>query len=402
MTSLRSYFNLPEDEIYLNSGTLSISPRVVQEAVVHHLLEYDRNPTRALIGTWEKLWEVQKGLASFLGADPRDLFLHHNVTEALNDLILGIPLPAGGEIAVTDLEYGAIVNVCKLRAIREGYQLRAIEVPFSPASGDELISKIVSQLKPDTRMLLVSHVFTGNGLILPLAELARITRERGIVLVVDGAHAVGAIDVDFSKLADVDLYAGNLHKWVMGPKGTGFGWVSPRHQEALQSLRAGWTTFEIPPQYAAFGEGRLFTLRFLRSSCHQFAPFFALKETFEFWKQHGRERIFTAKRALDERLHAGMIQNGWKSISPSRESGLCGPLLSYDLPVQGPFGDNWPAWMHSMSTTEKLQVITPPVKGKFRLRLSPNIYNTQGEVDRSVALLSGLGQAAKTSSRTLK
>src|SRR5690348_16175777 len=111
--SFRSEFDLDESLIYLNSGTQSICPRNVLEAVVRHLHAYERNPTDHLIHSWENLWKTQSELAEFLGARPQDLFLRPNVTLAMNSFVLGARLPHDGEILVSDTEYQAVVNVCR-------------------------------------------------------------------------------------------------------------------------------------------------------------------------------------------------------------------------------------------------------------------------------------------------
>ena len=388
MSELAADFDLDRSFIYLNSGTLSISPRPVFEAFVRHAKDYERNPTGSLIESWHRLWEVQKELAAFFHARPEDLFLHHNVTEALNEFVLGVPLAVGngGEIVVTDLEYGAVVNLCRFRAERSGLSLRTIALPSEPVdlvslTPGEVVRRIVAQLRPETRLLLVSHVMTGTGLVIPLRELARETRARGVVLVVDGAHGPGALPLDFRTLDDLDFYGGNLHKWMMGPKGTGFGWVPARWQESLTPSHAGWTTYDTPPGFAAFGDGNPFTTRFLRSSCHQFAPFFAIHELLRFWRSHGVDNLFAWRGALAASLEAKMVATGWELLSPR------GPLLPYRLPKH--LEERGYGLMRDLLLQHKLQISTPQVKGRSCLRLSPHVYNSEAELERAVQILTG-------------
>ncbi len=233
------------------------------------------------MGTWGRLWEAQKRLGAFFRADPKSLFLRQNVTEAMNAFILGIPLPMGSEILLSDLEYQAVENICRYRAERDGLTLRKFHVPVPEAgrmTPKEFADLVASELRPETGLLVLSHVFTGNGMVLPIAEIAARAREQGVLFAVDGAHAAGALDLDFGVLENVDFYGTNLHKWMLGPKGTGFGWVSPRHHEALRPLEAGWATFESPNDYKAFGDGARFPARFLMQGCRNFGPFFAIEE----------------------------------------------------------------------------------------------------------------------------
>ena len=386
----RDEFDLDPGLIYLNSGSHSICPRLVIAAVEKYQREAEKNPTTGLFLAWERLWAVQKKIAEFFKADAQNLFLRANVTTVLNTFIMGIPLDGPGEILVTDLEYGAIVNACRYRAEQDGLSLRTFVLPtsreiYSTLSEDSLVQQIVLNFRPNTKMLLISHVMTANGLVIPIAKLAKETRQRGIILIVDGAHGPGALPLDFSRLSDVDYYAGNFHKWFMGPKGTGFGWVPGRHQKALKILEPGWTTYDVPSVYQTFGSGSVFQTRFMISASHNFAPFYALNETLEFWKRHGAETIFARLGELSEftSREADRIL-GWKSLSPP-PGPLLGPLISWESPDI--FSDLKYNWMLRLLREYGLQVATPPVRGKNALRISPHIYNTEEEITRGLEIL---------------
>lgn len=399
---MRQHFDLDSELIYLNSGTHSLCPRQVNEALSKYRTEYEANPTHGLFTNWGKLWEVQKDLASFFNARPTDLILRLNVTHALSDFILGAKLPpAGGgragEILVSDLEYGAIVNQCRFRAQREGFSLRTLRLPsceddFPTLTPEKLVRLVLDELKPETRILLLSHVMTANGLVMPIAEIARETRRRGILFVVDGAHAPGVLPLDFSKLEDVDFYAGNLHKWMMGPKGTAFGWVAPRHQETLEPMQAGWTTFEFPPAFRAFGDGSRFQGKMMLSGCHDFAPFYALRETLQFWREMGAERIVSRIRDLQLHVYREMKEKvGWPLLSPA-PGPLLGPLLSFEMPES--LQAKGYGVMFELLEEKKLQVSITPIQGRFCLRLSPHIHNMEDEVSRAVEMIAGVDRRA--------
>lgn len=388
--NFRSKFELDENILYMNSGTHSICPTEVMEAQFRYQKLYELNPTFGLNNAWKDLWTVQQDLAAFFHADPQDLFLRSNVTEALNEFILNVPgIPSGSEILTSDIEYHAIVNICHLKAKNEELSVRSLHVPVFGAelkalSSAALVDHVVSQLRPETKMLLLSHVSTGNGLILPLKEIAKETRKRGILLVADGAHAPGCFPLDFREWEDVDFYAGSLHKWMMGPKGTSFGWVPKRHQGTLQAVHAGWTTFEIPPQFEAFGNHNAFTARFLMASCYNFAPFFALKETLQFWRSYGDlilERILKLQTLLEVEMQR---EFGWQR-SATAGSELHGPLLSYLLPEK--FKGHGLKFRDYLYKEYKLQVAVPHVQGYDLLRLSPHCYNTEDEIVRAVKVL---------------
>lgn len=375
--------------IYLNSGTHSLTPPSILDAMQRYQREYETNPTLNLFHLQPRLWRVQTRLARFFGADPRDIFLRSNVTQVLNEFIQGVPLPKGSEIALTDLEYGAIVNLVRFRCERDGLKQRTIHLPgtaegYAKLTPSALVDLIVSQLGPETRMLVVSDVMTYNGLKLPLEGLSAKTRKRGILLVVDGAHGPGSTALDFRKLSNVDFYGGNLHKWMMGPKGTSFGWVHPDHQKTLTPLLAGWTTFETTPPFDEFGDGSRFAVKMLIVGCQDYSPFYALEDLVEHWEKQGpaklRARIYELQADLEEKMKALHVPSASPPFGIMR-----GPLMAYEMPEKARKN----AWGLFVDLAEKhgLQVAMPQMQGRAVLRLSPHVYNTLEENTQAVEIL---------------
>lgn len=395
--SFRELFDLDPSLTYLNSGTHSICPTRVTDEVIRHLRAFERNPTANLAGVWPKLWASQQALARYLGARPEDLILRPSVTSAMNAFLMTIPLAHGsGEILVSDGEYGAIANICRFRAERDGLSLRAFHLPgwtaeLAHATEDSLVDCVLRELRPETRILVLSHVITGNGLRLPIERIAHETRKRGVLFAVDGAHATGAIEMDFARLEDVDFYAGNLHKWVMGPKGTGFGWRSPRHQDALQPLEAGWTTFAPHPPHTGFAPGHTNTQRLLNAASIDFAPWLALPEVFKLWSELGADAVRARLGALQACVEREMRnQVGWNLLA-SPDLKLRGPLLAYELPQA--FEAEGYGFMFRFYEKHRIQVASSMLQGRWVLRISPHIYNTEEEIAHAARAIAELARA---------
>jgi isopenicillin-N epimerase len=338
---------------------------------------------------WARLWQIQKRLAAFFHADPRSFFLRQNVTEAMNVFILGMPLPMGSEILLSDLEYQAVENICRYRAERDGLTMRKFHIPV-PESGrmsaQEISDLVASELRPETGLLVLSHVFTGNGMVLPVAEIAARTREQGVLFAVDGAHAAGALELDFGALEHLDFYGSNLHKWMLGPKGTGFGWVSARHHEALRPLEAGWSTFESSNDYKPFGNGARFPARFLMQGCRNFGPFFAIEDMLAFWEKHTPAKIRARIRSLQKFLEREVAAKlDWPLLSPKLDGGLRGPLTTYALPAR--LEEQGYGLMSRLLTEHGLQISMTRMQGRWRMRLSPHVYITEEDISRAVDIL---------------
>ncbi len=385
---MREFFDLEDGTLYLNSGTHSVCPRSVLDVVAREQREYDRNPTQGLLASVERLWKVHQELGDFFGTRPQDLFLRNNVTESLNAFILGIPLQAGSEILLSDQEYGAVKNLCRFRAERDGLSLRELAIPSTPGqlqalTPGALVERVVSAIRPETSMIVLSHVMTANGLILPIAEIARETRKRGVLIAIDGAHGPGALSIDFSELQDVDFYGGNFHKWMMGPKGTSFGWVPERHQKALRPLSAGWTTFEAAGHYAPLAP-HPFAARMLMTGCQDYSRFYALSEVLRFWREQGPDRIRSRILSLQKRLEEGLARLTWESVSPPRGP-MRGSLLAYRLPPT--LAALTPTPMAALYERHRLQISTPNWGGSPCVRFSPHIYTTEAEIDQTLEIL---------------
>lgn len=368
--------------INLNNGTLGLSPSIVIDQQKAELENFERNTSSGYGDAWGRLWKIQQGLGQFLKSRPQDLFLRPNVTLALNEIIMGLQLPANSEILTNTFEYGAIVNILKHKCQRDGLSLRTEDLSalYECSDDEAVIEVILKTISPKTRMLLISHIFTGNSLIVPLGKLARALREKGVLLVVDGAHAPGLLNLDFTQdLAEVDYYAGNLHKWFMGPKGTAFGWVHPDHQGSMNPQYGSWTTSENPPpNMASFGHPGEFASRMLWSHSQSFSSYYGLESALAYWDLHRPEVIRQQIQMRMTYLKNSLDVAGVSVLAKNYNSAfLCYNSSEFSkAQFQGIFLKETP-----------LQVGLPRLPGAQILRLTPHIHNTQVELTEAVRIL---------------
>ena len=370
------------DYIHLNAGTLSKVPIPVRNRLRFHEEEYDRNPTKALFLSYERFWRIQQLLAQYFGAQAEDLILRPNITQALNVFLMGIPLEEG-EFLSTSHEYGAVSNIVKLRAQREGRQYREVLLE-NHDSTERQVDTIIRSLTERTRLLLVSHVITSTGALLPIERIAKETKRRGITFVVDGAHALGAIPLDFSQLDGVDCYGANLHKWMMAPKGTAFIWVPKTLQEKIQLQEGGWASFKTPHFLEKFNHGDPVSSRLFMQGCIDAAPFFAVEDLLEWRRAIGEKKIQAYIHQLQELLEGEIAANlGWKCLSPPK--GQRGPLLAYE-PPEAWTGLSW-RLATELYTKIKIQVAVPLLGTKPVLRFSPGLHNSPEDILEAVRRL---------------
>src|SRR6185436_7435967 len=143
------------------------------------------------------------------------------VSAAINLVASGLPLESPGEVLMTDHEYGSMVWCWERAAARRGLSIRTFPLPTMASDPGLIVEAAVAAMTPRTRLFFFSHVLSPTGLVLPAKELCAEARRRGIITVVDGAHAPAMIPLDLDDIG-ADFYGANCHKWLLAPTGAGF------------------------------------------------------------------------------------------------------------------------------------------------------------------------------------
>lgn len=226
---LLDLFLLDPEVVFLNHGSFGACPRPVFEAYQAAQRELERQPVEflALERRLPELLEVpRRRLAAFLGADPECLALATNASSAVNAVARSLPLVPGDEILLAEDEYPGMTALWSY--VADGTGARVVRAPFD-------------ELEPGTRtkVVFVSHIEWTSGRVNDLAPVLDAARAAGALSIVDGAHAPGQIDLQLDVLG-ADVYAGNCHKWLCAPKGTGFLYARPEVQHVIDPLVVSW------------------------------------------------------------------------------------------------------------------------------------------------------------------
>lgn len=239
MLRMRELFLLDPDTVFLNHGSFGACPREVFDAQQRWQLEMERNPVQFLgRRSAGLLREARERLGAFLGARADDLVFVPNATTGVNTVVQSLDLSAGDEVLTTDLEYGACDATWQRVCERVGATYRRVEIPL-PYRHDEVVDRVMAAVTERTRVIFVSHITSTTALILPVSELCAAARARGILTLIDGAHAPGQIALDIDSVG-ADFYVGNCHKWMCAPKGVGFLHARPEHHATLDALVTSW------------------------------------------------------------------------------------------------------------------------------------------------------------------
>lgn len=236
---MRELFLLDPDTVFLNHGSFGACPREVFDAQQRWLLEMERNPVEFLgRRSGALLAQARQRLAAELGADAADLVFIPNATTGVNVVARSLALQPGDEVLATDHEYGACDATWQRECARMGAAYRRVEIPL-PLDREGFARRVMAAVTPRTRALFLSHLTSTTALIFPLDELCARARERGLLTVIDGAHAPGHIPLALDALG-ADFYTGNCHKWLCAPKGSAFLHARREHQEALHATVTSW------------------------------------------------------------------------------------------------------------------------------------------------------------------
>jgi isopenicillin-N epimerase len=207
-------------------------------------------------------------------------------------------------------------------------------------------------------------------LILPIGELCRRARERGLLVVVDGAHAPGQLPIELGAL-DADAYAGNCHKWLCAPKGAGFLWVRRELQPSVDSLVVGWGWAD---EQAGFVE------RNQRDGTRDPAAYLAVPAAIDFQAGRGWDDVRARCHALAVEALAGLADVGAQPLAG--DESWFGQMVSVVLP---PCDAETLALR--LAHEHSIEVYGKEWNGRPVMRVSFQGYNSASDLERLLEVL---------------
>ncbi len=389
-TSSRDRWALEDGAAHLNHGSFGAVPREVLEHQRALRAEMESQGVRFL--WWEleaKLDAVRESLGAFVDAHPDDLAMVTNATTGVNTVLRNLRLHPGDELLATDHGYNACTNALEAVAEAAGARVTTADVPFPSAGPAEALRAIVGAITPRTRLVLVDHVTSPTALILPVAEIAAACRDRGVPVLVDGAHAPGMLPLSLRDLAraGVTYYTGNLHKWVCAPKGAGFLWVAPAEQGRVRPLvishganspRSDRSRFRLEFDWTGTGDP---------------TPWLCVPEALRVMGAllpGGWDAVRAANRALC--LRARDLLCAALEVAPPAPDSMLGSMASVPLPSRVAPGVTAGVLSRRLWAEAHIEVpVMPWPCGTSRiLRVSAQQYNTLAEYSRLAEVLHAL------------
>lgn len=237
------------EPMYVNTQLVNsrrgAAPKVVRDRVrslvdlslAYELDEYE--PFKELKESGSSV-EIRRQLADYFGSGDDEIALTRNAMEGILNVLNGVDLKPGDEVLATRFCYDSNLVILRQRVLREGIVLKFVDLPFGITTDAEIIDAFRAAIGERTRLLSIPHVVARTGLVLPVKEIAELATFRGAFTFVDGAHSAGHFVFRLDELG-CDAYAACLHKWMYGPRGTGFLYVRRDRIPDVWPLFASWS-----------------------------------------------------------------------------------------------------------------------------------------------------------------
>jgi isopenicillin-N epimerase len=303
-----------------------------------------------------------------LRVTPEAIVLTRNTTEGNNFVSSGLTLGAGDEVIVSSDNHPSNLNAWRQKGTRFGFTVVSVPPPAAHPGTAGYVDLFAKAFTARTKVLAITYVSSNSGDMLPVAELCKFARERGVLSLVDAAQAFGVLDVNLSEIKP-DFFTGSTHKWLCGPKEKGVLYINRAVQDRI-----------APSIYGVYGGAVGIAKTFEAEGQRDDASMAAVVEALKFQATIGRAAIEKRSRQLAARLMTELSKlDGlrlWTDPSPDRSAAIV---------IFKP-GALDPKKLGDMLTEKERIVVT--VRGANGanpgLRASPAFFNTMDDVDRFV------------------
>jgi len=370
---VRKDYSLKPEYINLESGYYNIIPNPTLNHMIAHarMVNYEGSYYMRTV-QWDNKNKMASKLATIVGTHSKNLIITRNTTESLDMVIKGMHWEKGDEAVYAQQDYGAMQVMFEQVAKRYGTVNRVVSVPNHPSSDEEIVSLYENAITSKTKLLMVCHMINITGQILPIQKICKMAHERGVQVMVDGAHCVGHFQFNIDDLG-CDYYGSSLHKWLAVPLGTGMLYVNDKHIDSL------WPIFA--EHHREPGD----ISRLNHTGTHPVYHDLSIENAIDYYNMLGAERKEARLRYLQEywttkvRNHPNIMVN-----TPKETSRVCG-IANVGIKNLKPHDLAKKLMDHYQIFTVAIDYAN--VQG---CRISPNVFTTTDELDIFVKALKEL------------
>ena len=371
MESLKDQFLLRPDIHFLNFGSFGATPKPIFQKYQDWQRVLEAEPVQFIaFDGYQYLADSRAALAKFLNcADKDDLVYVTNPSFAVNMIAKSFPLEAGDEILATDIEYGACDRTWEYYCKKKGARYRRQKINLPIANKEQFIEDFFKGCNEKTKAIFISHITSATGLILPAAEICAIAKEKGLITIVDGAHAPAHIPLDLSKI-QADFYTGACHKWMMAPKGCSFLYAAKSVQPICDPMIVSCGYQAAKPSHSNFLDYHQMI------GTRDFSAFLTVETCIEFMEQHNWKTV-------GQKCHQMVLDHAPRFFALFNSTPIC-PLNSewigqmISIPIQTPDPEKL---QRTLFLDYKIEVPIMRQGNDVYLRYSINAFNTVEDLD---------------------
>lgn len=242
---------------HLNNAGAALQPQPVLDAVLSHLaLEAGVGGYEAADRNAEAVERPYGALAELLNCSAEEIAVVESATRAWQAAFLSVPLEPGDRVLTSAAEYGSNYLQMLHSAARRGV---SVEVVADDDSGQLSVDALADAIDERVKLVALTHVPTGGGLVNPAAAAGRLARDAGALYLLDACQSIGQLPIDVEEVG-CDFLAATSRKYLRGPRGVGLLYAraatAGRLEPALPDLRSA--SWEAPDRYAFRGDARRF------------------------------------------------------------------------------------------------------------------------------------------------
>lgn len=368
-SEIQRCFDIDRTVINFNNGGVCPTPTHVLDQMIRDLKFTNESPVQHMWRVLEpRIESVRRDLAREFGCDTEEIAITRNASEAMETLIFGIDLAKGDEVIITDQNYPRMITSWEQRARREGIVVKKISFPIPLPSPEVFVNKVREAITPRTKVIEFPQVTNMSGQVLPVRDVVRLGREKGIQVFIDGAHAFAHLPFKRDDL-ECDYFGCSLHKWLLAPIGNGFLYVRKSKQKSIWPMMGADAPLD--------GDIR----KYEQIGTHPAANHNAISAALAFHRSIGIERKIARLRYLRDRWAKPLLAADpriklWTPVGEDAPSGGIALVQIEGIESGKVFGNLW----------DKHRIVTSPTKhAQFEgVRISPNVYTTVDEVDTFV------------------
>lgn len=373
----RAQFDLEPDGSFLNHGSFGAVPKPVQAAQARWRATMERQPDVFFRRLMKPAIRAAAAVfAPVIGAKDEDIAFVENATTAISTVLQRMRFTPGDEILVTNTTYNAVKLAVDDESRRTGAVRRIVDLPIPFTSSDDVVARVLAGANVRTRLAILDHIVSPTAFVLPVARIAQALKDRGVRVMIDGAHGPGQIPLDVPGLG-ADWVTGNLHKWFYAPRGTAYLWAAPEVRDITLPLNISHDV--------ADGFPRAFDYTGTRDS----TAWLCVPDAMAFVAGYGLDRIMAHNRAL---AHAGTTLFARLGATPNAEPIQFAAMQSMTLPTRRAATPEDAVWLIAqMWDQHRVQIAASAVNGRLLLRVSAQIYVELGDFARAAEALDTLG-----------